>query len=325
MINGISAIKAPTYYSPVNNTLRLKPSLQQDTVSFSAQKTEFAISPAGHFALIITNKAQHHYNNFIAMTKRILGESFDHTRAKDNNSVKKKLEREFNKEIKNNPNYRITTIKALDKVKDLLGARGVTDGSEKSITDIIDRLAEETRKGNCEIKEIRNYRGELGATGQSIITPYLTGDHVATIVKAQSAAGNRCFSINTKEGAGKTSKGYTAGHILGIFKGIPFEIQIKGRHVKEIDDGTHLLHDLGTGKGLKTNDNEELTDIQKAYNNLPVEVADIYKNYIAKAYQAARVAELKGTTFIFPSKPRKIPNELKLENLINLAREQGLT
>jgi len=213
---------------------------------------------------------------------------------------------------------------AFEKVTDLFGARGVTNGSDAATDEIIDNLTREigTKGSSVVITEIRNYRGEIGG---KTITPYLKGEHISQILKAKTAVGIKNISVHVREGKGKVSDGYTAAHILGIKRGIPFELQIKGNLVKQIDDGTHLLHEIDQGKPLKLID-KRLGKITELYRSLSEEQVKRYKNYIAKAYKAARDAELAGNPVIkFPDKPRTVPEELRIQNLIELAEELKIT
>ena len=303
--------------NPKNNLITARLTLlKRDTVNFSGKNKKDALGAPGHYALEIIQKAEHTYPEFEAMAKRVLGESFEKAGVKDFTSSKSKLKKE---------GVNLTTKKALDSTTDLLRARGITDGSKSSITNIIENLTKEIEQGNCVVTEIRNYRGIVSDGKEGEITPYLTGEHVSQIFKAQTDAGAGNFSVSASEGVGKTSKGYTAAHILGKIKGLPFEFQIKGRMVKYIDDGTHLLHDLKKGKTIHVRD-KELEEVQKLYKELPKEVAKQYeRTYIPRVYQAARNAELTGEKMRFPTLPRQVPFELSLPYLIQLARGLGVT
>jgi len=286
--------------------------LEKDTVSFSGNKSK----TLNYFASELNTIGKRVSGDFEAMCKRIFGEHFETSRVKATCSIENKLGRKIL------PDEKLTTQKAITLIKDLLASRGVTDGSKESINVFVNRLCEEIKKGSCKITEIRNYRGVINEAEEKIITPYFSKEHLQKIKEAHPL-----IKPKTKESKGKISSGYTATHILGTIKGVPFEFQIKGNCVKTVDDGTHLLHSIDLGKSYIKGKKipEEIKEIAELYENLSPKKREIHDKYITNCYNRARIAELKGTKLILAPAPKEIPFELTIPHLIARAKEFGYT
>ncbi len=168
-------------------------------------------------------------------------------------------------------------------------------------------MCTEIKSGNCEITEIRNYRGVINEKEEIIIPPYLSIGNINSIVKSHPT--NK--SIKIKESVGKESAGYTAAHILGKMNGVPFELQIKGNQIKNVDDGTHLLHDVSLGK-LNSN-LPEIQKIAELYKNLSPEEQQVYDKYILNCYKQARLSEQTGEKTVITTLTKKTFSRIKYE------------
>lgn len=148
-----------------------------------------------------------------------------------------------------------------------------------------------------------------------------------------------------KEERGKLSNSYTALHLLGQTKnGLNFEIQIKGEHVKYVDDATHILHDIDAGKAesikiRSAKERAELMPIIEAYTSLTQDkvhkgkvirkgTKTLFSEYLYICYDVARKAELNPNLLVkgklhLPNLPRGISEVLNIHNLVKVARKFG--
>lgn len=290
--------------------------LEKDTLSFSGNRQKTASNALNSAASKLNAIGNRVLPDFENMCKRVFGKYFEKARVKEPHSIENKL---FRRVL---PGEKITTIKSMGVVTDLLASRGITDGSQKTIDSFVKRICAEIKKGDCEITEIRNYRGVLNESKGKFITPYFSKENLTRINTVQTHS-----KPKIKETAGKESAGYTATHILGKIKGVPFEFQIKGNRVKTVDDGTHLLHSIDIGKSSVTARKipEEIKEIAEAYKNLSAEKRARYDKYISKCYELARASELTGKKPLTPALPGGIPHELSMPHLIARAKEYGYT
>lgn len=222
--------------------------------------------------------------------------------------IKKQKIKKLKEERKrlNYDNWYVTT-----KVQDVRGARlTLEDTSEENIEELVSSLAEAAKKGDIEIREIRNY-------GNDETNFYFNEEQIQRI-KAEA----RPERIVTQE---KLS-GYTAVQLKVRPKtGREFELQIRGKKTSDVADWEHLPYDLGWGKDITKGNHKvgilvsEVSKASKKLNKNP-ELNKLYKKYIKEHYAYARALET-GKPAVKPVLPEGIDPSLSAEKLESLGKQ----
>lgn len=295
----------------VNSTGARLTQLKKDTVSFGTNVPRY--TPA-RFADYAARIAEQRYNEFKGFVESVLngvqGIKSSTTRVKDPRSSFEKAHRKLGH----------TPLPLNDSIiPDIMGARALTDGTEKATKGIFYNLANAVKQGKFKPEEIEIHKGEN-------ITPYVSDKGIEALQKACAEKGLKTPKITYST----NQRGYTSTHITGEMHGIPSEFQIRGNKVEEINDATHLYYDLKKNKVHTSEMNRTpeqkaaIEGVSQAYNSL-VEKEDLinkqeyiraklhkqggkayvkqkgpltlYEEYIASNYRMKRMSELSGHDF----------------------------
>ena len=269
-----------------------------DQTSFPYYKLPFKSGKITKLAQTLYKKAHLSNIEFNEIINRILGDSLKTIRIKITKSITYKVQRKKGK---------ISSFKDASKIiEDMLGAMGITDGSQKQTDRIVKKLVKEVEKGNLIITSIGNFF----AKGSK---PYLSPKNLNAIQQAQKKPIK--FSKNY-------NWGYTAANIKFKIKNKVFcELQLKGKHCHTLDAATHITYELKVGRFKATGKfKEEKEALIAAYDKLNNRQLASLNKYQGKYSKHLRLKEL-GVKTLEPSLSKIIPEMFDLKNLSRLAEK----
>ena len=234
---------------------------------------------------------------FNEITNRVFGNNLERIRIKSIRSIICKIKRKKGK---------VDSFKDTPKlVNDVLGAKGVTDGSQKQTDEIVKSLVKEVKNGNLTITNIGNYY----ARGSR---PYLSAENLESLQKAQKQPINMPKNYNW---------GYTTANIKFKTKNnLLGEFQLKGKHCRTLDAPTHLTYELKARRLKPTGTcKEEKEVLIEAYSKLDNQQLADLNRYQVKFFKHKRLKELGKETHV-PKRPKNLPEVFDMDHLTMIAR-----
>lgn len=196
-------------------------------------------------------------------------------------------------------------------VDDLVGTRLVVkDPVPENIDKIVNSLVEAIKNDKIVITEIKNYYGAGNQKGV-----YFNENHIA---KIKAAADDKGITIKSIEAPIPKDSGYCTVQMKIKHKsGNWGELQIRGKHINEIENVEHIVYDLKKGKDI-VKGNLELSKlfypIKNAIKKLSPGKYSEFQDYIVKKYKFARAKEM-GIAVEDPILPNGVDKILDINNL----------
>ncbi|MBC7397481.1 MAG: hypothetical protein H7333_08555, partial [Bdellovibrionales bacterium] len=230
-------------------------------------------------------------------------------RVKQVQSLESKLTSKWISGLAKLENFKKTRF-AHETIGDGVGGRLTLDRAAPEDMDLFfARLLTAVRTKEIRITEIHNYR----AAG---VSPYLSETQIQTLSQTiEKSSGRKPIVRNGAET--EKASGYTAIHFnLVDSKGVPLEIQVRGKKVSDLAEFEHDLYDIRQGKAANTVDPK----LVKVVQNLNSNEQNALLNYIRDCYAYVRRIEQNKIARppLLPSALSAFP-ELSMETKLNSA------